>query len=453
MGALFDRIKPSFEAHPDRPAVTSGNVSLSYAEFMKRIDDHLSILNDHHITSGQRVGVCLPKSIDSLAAILAILKHDCAYVPVASDQPFARVRSILSSAGVSGVFTTDGFQTEENGVVDDQHAYILYTSGSTGVPKGVPMTDDNALAFIDWAIGEFAFDHEDVFSSHAPFQFDLSIFDIYVGLAVGGHLILFDEKESRHPATLTGAIAEHGISVWYSTPTVLQLMMKLGDLGAVDASSIRYVFFAGEVFPQSGLKGLMSAVPGATYVNLYGPTETNVCAFHVVQDDEYPVPIGKACSGNELRMNGSELLVRGRSVMDGYVDSSLDESAFLTLDGERWYRTGDEVRTNELGEFVYVGRTDRMVKRRGYRIELDEIQHQLASIDEVSQVAVVSKVQDDEVLIVAFLVADPISNIALKTAASKRLPLYMMPDETRIIDKLPLTATNKVDLKALEAQV
>jgi amino acid adenylation domain-containing protein len=358
-------------------------------------------------------------------------------------------------------------------VKPDDIAYILYTSGSTGNPKGVVLTHRNAASFIDWCSETFDPLETDVFSSHAPFHFDLSILDLYVPLKHGATLVLFGEALGKDPMRLAATIASERISCWYSTPSILTLLAHYGKLDRHDYSALRIVHFAGEVFPVPQFRALHAFWPHPRYFNLYGPTETNVCTYYEVpKDDSWTTldtfPIGSICPPN-LGMvvdehdkpvttgESGELVVHGTNVMNGYWNlPEQNQRAFVVdAEGRKWYRTGDIVTENGAGQYRYQGRRDRMVKRRGYRVELGEIEAALMRHPDIREAAVVAVPDADSgVRISAFVSSEgtPLSIIALKKLSSQNLPPYMIPDAFLVVDALPRTSTNKVDLQALKAR-
>jgi acyl-coenzyme A synthetase/AMP-(fatty) acid ligase len=329
----------------------------------------------------------------------------------------------------------------------------------------------NAVSFVDWCSEVFAPSEADVFSSHAPFHFDLSILDLYVSLKHGAKVVLIGEEAGKDPSGLARLLADKRITIWYSAPSMLSLLSRFGELEQRDTSALRMVLFAGEVFPVRHLRELHRRVPHPRYFNLYGPTETNVCTYYelptqIPEERSEPFPIGSACSHLRTKVvdergqgrgagEEGELCVTGPGVMQGYWNLAEQTTrAFLAdPDGTRWYRTGDLVVEEPDGGYRFVGRRDRMVKRRGYRIELGEIEAAVYRHPAVQEAAVIA-LQDpnDEVQIKAFVACQGggrISLIEIKRFCATHLPLYMVPDLFSFETALPKTSTDKIDYQQL----
>jgi len=329
----------------------------------------------------------------------------------------------------------------------------------------------NGTSFVNWCIDTFQPRRSDRFSSHAPLHFDLSILDIYTAFASGGTLVLVSEETGKDPARLADLISKSRISVWYSAPSILTLLVQYGDLQKYDYSSLRMLLFAGEVFPVKHLRALKSLLPKPQYFNLYGPTETNVCTFYEIPSDipaerTEPFPIGRVCShleakvfdedGREvLKGERGELCIQGPSVMQGYWNLPEQTGrAFWGASGERWYRTGDIIVEEPDGDYVLIGRRDRMVKRRGYRVELGEIEAALYRHPTVKEAAVIALADPDSgVRIRAFVSCQDgkrPSIIEMKQFCMGILPPYMIPDLFSFKDSLPKTSTDKIDYQTLK---
>lgn len=511
-GPLHDLLEQSARRWPQRTAVTeAGGGSISYGDLAAlagRTRDHLRQLG---VRPGDRVGLCLPKSIDAVAAIFGALACGAAYLPLDPDAPAARNASILRDGAVRAVVAADEqLQPLRSGLAaagegprllaldrvgggdglraalsrearaggspgtsargdPEAIAYLLYTSGSTGTPKGVVLSHRNATSFLDWCSRTFEPRADDCFSSHAPFHFDLSVLDLYLAIKHGGRLVLFGERVGKEPGRLAEAIAAERITVWYSVPSVLRLLVRYGELSLHDCSALRLILFAGEVFPLAPLRALKEILPRPRYFNLYGPTETNVCTFYelperIPAERREPFPIGRACAHARVAVvdergervapgSSGELCVSGPGVMPGYWNLPEQSArAFLRLEGsERWYRTGDTVREDGDGNLIFLGRRDRLVKRRGYRVELDEIEACLQRHPAVREAGVVALPDEESgVRIKAVLGCEQrLSIIALKRFCAENLPTYMVPDVFCFETSLPRTATDKIDYRRL----
>lgn len=501
---------------PDRLAVEDeAGRSLTYAELARAADRLAARLARWGVGRGDRVGLFLPKGLESVASIHGILRAGAAYVPVDPTAPAVRGAGILADAQVRAAVVNAPLAAElvrdwpgrgplprlivvgeedTNAIginsaawdaimaddapsplapprLADDLAYILYTSGSTGKPKGVMLSHANAFCFLDWCASVLGLRDGDRFSSHAPFHFDLSVFDLYASCRCGGTLVLIGESLSKDPARLGPYLSERRIDVWYSAPSILALMAEHGGLDACGYRSPRAVLFAGEVFPIKHLKHLRALWPSAAFWNLYGPTETNVCtAFPIpatIPDDrDAPYPIGHVCPPLKARVvdeqgidvaSGSEgeLVISGPGVMRGYFGRpDLNDRAFFhDADGTSWYRTGDLVIDDGQGCFAFHGRRDRMVKKRGYRIELGEIESALYRHNDVDRAAVIARADESGVSIDAFVSVKPerkASIIAMKRHCTVYLPHYMVPDRIKFLNSLPTTSTDKVDYQGLK---
>ncbi len=393
------------------------------------------------------------------------------------DAPLAEELTDLRAFGVDLVLLrgpnwTAAAEPPAEADLPEDLAYILYTSGSTGVPKGVMHTHNSALAFVDWCSEVFEPAESDRFSSHAPFHFDLSILDLYVPLKHGATLVLVGEDVGKQPLPLASLIADEKITAWYSTPSILALLVQYGKVSQSDFPDLRWALFAGEVFPVKHLRALKSVWKKPRYLNLYGPTETNVCTYYEIPEEipeerTDPYPIGRACSHVRTKVMDSagvsvdpgcegELCVSGPAVMSGYwnMPEQTAEAFFEGDSGEQWYRTGDLVIEDKDGDYIFLGRRDRMVKRMGFRVELGEIEAGLYRHPAIEEAGVIA-VEDDErgVRIIAFVCCprgERPSIIEMKAFCAEVLPRYMIPDRFLFRDSLPRTSTDKIDYQELK---
>ncbi|MEV6648930.1 amino acid adenylation domain-containing protein [Amycolatopsis sp. NPDC051371] len=468
---LHQLVLAARERTPDAPAVHAGERTVTYRELDELADRQAAGLWAAGVRRGDRVLIWAEKSVEVVALMQASLRLGAVYVPVAPSNPVSRVRLIAEGctpalvvtdetagwganppplSSFDALSTSDGAPPPLEHVGPDEPAYILYTSGSTGAPKGVLISHRNALAFVGWAAAETGLHAGDRLANHAPFNFDLSVFDLYGAFFAGASVDLAGSDLSYSPAELTDFLHSRGISVWYSVPSALLLMMRHGGLLDRPApGSLRVCVFAGEPFPIAGVQTLRRAWPDVRLFNWYGPTETNVVTSYEVTDADLSrtggLPIGRPCSGATLTLSDGEIVVEGPTVMLGYWGAPPQLGC---------YHTGDVGRYDAAGELEYAGRRDAMVKIRGHRIELGEIETALARHPAVAEVAVIVAGSGIDARLRAVIVPRPgerVTLLGMKAHCAAHLPRYMIVDEVSLVDELPRTANGKTDRAALTA--
>ncbi|MFF3412391.1 amino acid adenylation domain-containing protein [Streptomyces sp. NPDC002742] len=483
---LHQLVIDSARRAPDSPAVRSSQGVVSYRELDDLADRYAAALHRRGVRPGDRVVMWTHKTVDAVALMQGALRVGAIYAPVSANNPAARVRRIAAGctpalvvadsdgirrateAGWDDSFPLVSFAEvrEEAPAADapapyanepDEPAYILYTSGSTGEPKGVCISHRNALSFIRWAADELAVTAKDRLSNHAPFNFDLSVFDLYATFLAGASVVLIPEGLAYDPSQLGTLMRRERITVWYSVPSALVLMMQRGELLAGEPpADLRVCVFAGEPFPIQQVHELRKAWPDVRLLNWYGPTETNVCTSYEVTDRDLgstrPLPIGTAVSGDRIRIHPprereGEIVVSGPTVMLGYWGQEPQKGAYFT---------GDIGRMGPDGMVEYVGRRDHMVKVRGHRIELGDIEAVVAANPKVTSAACVVVGEGLDAKIHAVVVPDGPQGpglLELKRDCADRLPLYMVVDVVHSVPELPLTDNGKTDRQALLKQI
>ncbi len=518
---LSDLLVQSSFLYPEKDAVSYESDKLTYAELKVCTDRVTGSLLQAGLQRGDRVGIYTSKSVRTVAAILGVLQAGGVYVPIDPASPTSRTSAICVNCRISFLLTRTsfvpvlktvmvgnpflhwiGFLDDEStddaaslpvtsqcwntfslspysfrsNAVESDLAYIFNTSGSTGTPKGVMITHRNALSFVEWAISTFSVSAQDRLSNHAPFHFDLSIFDIFVSLACGATLVLVPQKIVAFPHELVKWLEKERITIWYSVPSILKMMLQHGKIAEADLSCLRLVLFAGEVFSVKYLRVLVEMLSDTQFCNLYGPTETNVCTYYRVPHDTQvltqEIPIGQACEHSDVfavREDDSivreigeigELHVRGATVMRGYWDNeelTRQVLSVASLASSPIYRTGDIVRLRPDGLWDFLGRRDHLVKSRGYRIELGEVEVALHRHPEIEQ-AIVIPLPDEQIgnRLVACLVSilgKELRPEDVRRYCAQLLPHYMVPEQIHIYLSLPLTSTGKVDRTLLRSQL
>ncbi len=515
MMPLHERVVAAADKRPGATAVAFRDQSWTYEELVSRESRLARAMHDAGCRKGDRVCLLLPKQPEAVAAMLAALRLGCVYVPVDLASPVARAARIVETAdprlvlvgpdgadllrGVleSGVLSPSVHigAVDDEAVTDpgrapaftgrdvmladpidavsvavDDPAHILFTSGSTGEPKGVVVTHGNAGSFLDWAVPTFGIGPDDRLSGHPPLHFDLSTFDIFGALSTGAELHLVDPQLNVSARALQRFIGDAQLTQWFSVPTTMAFMARFDAVPEGGWPTLRRVLACGEVLPTPVLAHWMRRLPHVTFTNLYGPTEATIASsFFMVpavpEDETAPVPIGTACPGERLLVLDEELLpvasgetgdlyIGGTGLSPGYWrDEAKTRDAFVrdpSVPGERLYRTGDLARVDEDGVLYFLGRVDAQIKSRGYRIELGEVEAAVNAIDWIAEAAVVGVPSDGfegTRIACAYVIADgaAVAPAALRARLSTVLPAYMLPLRWLALDELPRNANGKID--------
>ncbi|NOJ52618.1 non-ribosomal peptide synthetase [Myxococcus xanthus] len=479
---------------PETVAAMFHDERVTYRELDARANQLAHMLRGHGVGPEVRVGLCLPRSLELLVAVLGVLKTGGAYVPLDPDYPAERTAYVMADAGVAVLLTQssvrgrlpagqvrsilfDEVRAElaalpstppPRPVLSTRLAYVLYTSGSTGRPKGVMVTHQNVLNFLQSMRREPGLRPEDVVLALTSLSFDIAGLELFLPLAVGARVVIAPQAWQRDGALLAAGLTRCGASVLQATPATWQMLLQAG----LPAGLGLRAFCGGEAMSRP-LARALGEVAGSVW-NLYGPTETTIwSAVERLQDEEADPSLGHAIDNTELYVLDTggrpvpvgvagELFIGGEGVARGYLGQPALTAERFVPDpfsarlGARLYRTGDLVRWREGGGLEFLGRIDHQVKVRGHRIELAEIETTLAGHPAVEQAVVVARVHAaEDVRLVAYFIPrtgqDGRNVQALRQWLSERLPGPMVPTVFVPLACFPLTPNGKVDRRALPA--
>ncbi len=508
-----DYLRYSAAVSPAQNAVRDEHASFTFQELDEQSDALAALLMGAGVRRGDRVVYHLPRGAECILATAAILKTGAAYIPLDKKTPPERWKRIVTDANPAVILCasdtlpaaldslkdtqiktclvclTPGAETQP-GVVyfedravrlvsypaqqPDDVAYILYTSGSTGAPKGVMVTHRNIINYIDWAVAYFDISSDDRILGTAPFYFDMSTFDIFCAWAAGAPLCIASEAMLLFPEKLARYMEQEAITLWKGVSSLLMYLCRGGAVKAGRMPSLRTVIFAGEPLDAQYLAQWMQSFPEKSFYNGYGPTEaTGVSLCHHVVRVPQPgqtIPIGKPCKGAQAFILDEddgiapigaigELCIAGECLATGYFNDPQKTRERFTppppgveVTGGRIYRTGDLVRQDENGDYIFISRKDYQVKWMGYRIELGEIETHLLAHPQVRDAVVLLATVGDAGLteLAAFFEAEtPLAPGDLFKFLESRVPPYMIPRRFVQMPALPRNDRGKIARDAI----
>lgn len=497
----------------ERPAISAAGVRLSYRELLERAASIAQALIAADIGAGERVAILGGRTSMPYVAILGSILAGCCYVPLNPAFPAERNRLIREKSGARALIIDDDCLAAQGAalgslqdslvitpdsadcrlpaasrrispeglprpVLEDfvprsspageAPAYLLFTSGTTGQPKGVPISHANLASYLAAIHPHVPIGPADRVLQAVDLTFDLSVHDMMLTWLHGAELYVAPENGAILAPRL---IAAHALSACLLVPSAGARAIDYGIATPGKMPTLRHSLFAGEALPLSVAERWQAAAPNAAIFNLYGPTEGTIHTSYYRFDPRYPppstaVPIGQALGRQKIRLadadgapagagDVAEILLAGPQMMQGYWQApELDEERFVVRDGTRWYRTGDLGRLDPKHGILFAGRADRQMKIRGYRVELQEIEGCLRAAVGCNQVAVIAwPIVADGAAdgIVAFVAGPPSDPESIRSTLRASLPRYMLPDRIEFITALPLNANGKSDYRALSA--
>ena len=493
---VLDYLESSESRFPDKLALKDNKAEFTYRE-LKQTAQVIGSYIAGRTEPNHSVVIYMGKTVLAISAFLGSVYAGCYYTPLDNQMPLDRVEMILDNLQPEVVIYDD--TTRENletlklldrsihytdvikGEVDAEKLaairaqisqtdlmYILFTSGSTGVPKGVTITHLGVIDMIDWAFREFHLDDSLRVCNQAPFYFDLSMFDMYISLKAGGTLYVPPKTYYTFPVKILQYLNDNQINFINWAPSCFANAVNTGALDVCVPKYLKIVFFAGEVLSCRHYNAWKKLMPEAVFVNAYGPTEiTYICLFYVCDrdfSDDDVIPLGHSLSNCRVVLLGDdlkevpqgelgEICVMGRCVSPGYFNAPektrevFIQNPLNTKWDERMYKTGDLAYVNERGELVYTGRKDSQIKRLGYRIELGEIENAVMSMEGIANACCMydSESQDIFVFYEGSLTEDEIID-----KISEKVPAYMYPNRFVQLEEMPLNLNGKIDRPLLK---
>lgn len=480
--------------YPDNISIADDTSSLTYGQLLTNIR-HVGSYVAKKAATNQPIAVYMDKTPDCASAFLGVVASGNFYVILDTAMPVERINRIFETLKPAAVITDASHKKEaENfcfdGVIleyetaiqasidqkmlsairknmtENDILYILYTSGSTGQPKGTVISHRAVIAYTEWFIDTFHIDETTIFGSQTPFYFSMSVSDFYGALRTGATFQIIPKKYFSFPAQLMEYMNRFKINTIYWVPSALSIVAGWDTFSYIKPNYLKKVLFAGEVMPNKQLNYWRSYLPDIYYANLFGPTETtDICCYYVVDrtfSNEETLPIGYSCdncqafiadeNGNET--DQGELYVKGPFLANGYYNNPQKTAECFVQNPlqnaypEVVYRTGDLVKRHPNGELIYLGRKDFQIKHMGYRIELGEIEANISAIDKIkSCVCIYDETKDKIVLIYQGKVEEKI----LRDDIRHRLPNYMHPSEYIQVKNMPLNANGKIDRSYLKS--
>lgn len=484
---IVDRIYEIAEANPDKTAVSWSGGTCSYGELIANANAVASFLAEQGVSRSNFVGVCQSRTADLVTTLLGIWRCGAAYLPMDPGYPNDRLRFMLEDSKTNLVIadktagepldvddvrnfsieqivadTTKTIETDFESTPLSSPAYVIYTSGSTGKPKGVQVSNLAVANFLESMRNQPGFTSDDTIAAVTTISFDISVLEIFLPLIVGGQVHLVSRDAAADSSSLANEIRNCGASVFQATPSMMRLLIESGWQGQ---ENLR-LLCGGESLPIDQAQQLVTRC--AELWNMYGPTETTVWStVHRIRKNDQEVSIGKPIANTTIRVLDEtlnavpvgipgELYIGGLGLSDGYLNRpELNEERFINdplgENGELIYRTGDRVKWASDGSLTHIGRNDRQVKLRGFRIELQEIESIVAEATTEQNVAVVTwEAAPGDVRLVAYVAgATGTSSMQLRKLLRKKLPDFMIPQHFVEIDALPKTANGKIDRNAL----
>lgn len=473
-------------------AIAGSNIDFTWEMLQLKVEQLTNEFKKLSIPSGHPIIIYGHKEALFPAAILACMHAGITYVPIDKIYPIDRIKKIVHKVGSQilinctdmplnipfpvtinshievNITEAPNYSDKIYGNIEDTLQYIMFTSGSTGEPKGVQITLNSILTFIDWAVKDFGFTEEDVFMNQAPFTFDVSLSDVLNAFALGGTLVLNSTETIKNQEVFLNRIAFYKCSVWTSTPSFIFLFLRHPNFISEKFPALRTFLFMGEELPNRTCSILKKHFKKTSIYNAYGPTEATIVTTLVEITDDIIIkntllPIGYPMPTSELLIKKKstdskegELIIVGDHVSIGYFkEEDLNKEKFFIHNGKRAFKTGD-LAYYENGILFYIGRNDDQIKMHGFRIELNEISNVICTHEYITNAVTLPLKRNNEVKkIVSFIILKTNINhpkeikMQMTSFLEKTLPYYMIPSDFIIVNEFPYSTSHKIDKNQL----
>jgi len=489
---VLQMIEASASRVPDKPAFSDVNGAITYREAIeaaRAIGSRFAAAANAH----RAVAVMVEKSKETLVSFMGVVYSGNFYIPIDVEMPDDRIEKIFASVDPLAILVDDEYHDKalrllgadrviryadavktpvddamlervRYQAIDTDPVYALFTSGSTGIPKGVVCCHRSVIDYADWLVETFEFDENTIFGSQTPFYFSMSVLDIYATFRSGAELHVIPKKLFAFPAKLLEHMNEARINALYWVPTALCIVANMKALDKIALPWLKKILFAGEAMPNKQLNYWRAHLPEALYANLFGPTEiTDIGVYYVVDrefSDDEPLLIGKKCDNvDAIVLNDDntptpegemgELCIRGSFLSLGYYNNP-GKTAEVFIQNplnphypELIYKTGDLVSYNERGELMYHGRKDFQIKHRGNRIELGEIENAASAVPGIDMCACIYDTDKEKIVLV--YQGEGVTTQIIRESMSAKVPSYMLPNVMLEMEQMPKNQNGKID--------
>lgn len=473
MKNIIEYLRYHFLNNPNQLAIKDSYQSYTYRDLYLKVISHASVIKELGIIN-QPILVKVNRQASTLIAFFAILLSNNYYIPVDEDIVEEKLEKIISLSkckyyisfkedhlnidkisfnSPSKIYDFDNFAIDFD---ENNHSYLMFTSGSTGEPKGVIKSQKNIISFIDNFLSTFPFLSQERIANQTPFFFDASAKDIYLSLALGASLFIPEKVTFSLPMETIKYLNDNQISYICWVPSILTMIARTKTLNYIKPLYLKYIYFVGEVFQPKYLNMWIEVLPKIRYFNIYGSTEImGVALYYEIKGifNKEVIPTGKPINNNQVELKDGEIVITSNQVAEGYINQ-LDNHTFVKKDNKVTLYTGDYASYDEVGNIIFASRKDYQIKHLGYRIELQEIEATLINIDFIDMCCAIYDDNNDKIVLFITLnkeIENP--NKEIIRLAKEKLQFYMIPNKVIVLQEMPYNNNGKIDRVSLKKEL